>query len=71
MIIVIMSRERFDISFTKNDDKITNILWVGYLGKSGGAAKVDVIFGFYDPSPFLLGLVFNLLDIFHFAVYVL
>ena len=34
-----MSCGGFDISFTKNDDKITNILWVGYLGETSGAAK--------------------------------
>ena len=34
VILVIMSRGRFNISFAKNDDKITSILWVRYLGLS-------------------------------------
>lgn len=30
MILIIMSREGFDISFVKNDNKITGILWFDY-----------------------------------------
>ncbi|XP_062025533.1 beta-xylosidase/alpha-L-arabinofuranosidase 2-like [Rosa rugosa] len=50
VILVIMSGGGFDITFAKNDDKITSILWVGYPGEAGGAAIADVIFGFYNPS---------------------
>ena len=50
VILVIMSGGGFDISFAKNDDKITSILWVGYPGEAGGAAIADVIFGSYNPS---------------------
>ncbi|KAL6329529.1 hypothetical protein AAG906_022078 [Vitis piasezkii] len=50
VILVVMSGGGFDISFAKNDDKITSILWVGYPGEAGGAAIADVIFGFYNPS---------------------
>ncbi|XVE93085.1 hypothetical protein REPUB_Repub01dG0159700 [Reevesia pubescens] len=50
VILVIMSGGGFDISFAKNDDKITSILWVGYPGEAGGAAIADVIFGYYNPS---------------------
>ncbi|KAF4352156.1 hypothetical protein F8388_010522 [Cannabis sativa] len=50
VILVIMSGGGFDISFAKNDDKITSILWVGYPGEAGGAAIADVIFGHYNPS---------------------
>lgn len=30
MILIIMSREGFDISFVENDNKITSILWFDY-----------------------------------------
>ncbi|PQQ17521.1 beta-xylosidase/alpha-L-arabinofuranosidase 2 [Prunus yedoensis var. nudiflora] len=50
VILVIMSGGGFDISFAKNDSKITSILWVGYPGEAGGAAIADVIFGLYNPS---------------------
>ncbi|EOX98858.1 Beta-D-xylosidase 4 [Theobroma cacao] len=50
VILVIMSGGGFDISFAKNNDKITSILWVGYPGEAGGAAIADVIFGYYNPS---------------------
>ncbi|XVF67165.1 hypothetical protein PTKIN_Ptkin10aG0098700 [Pterospermum kingtungense] len=50
VILVIMSGGGFDISFAKNNDKITSILWVGYPGQAGGAAIADVIFGYYNPS---------------------
>ncbi|GMH25462.1 hypothetical protein Nepgr_027305 [Nepenthes gracilis] len=38
LIIVIMSRGRFDISSAKDDDKVSRILWVGYPGEAGEAA---------------------------------
>ncbi|XP_059447451.1 beta-xylosidase/alpha-L-arabinofuranosidase 2-like [Corylus avellana] len=50
VILVIMSGGGMDISFAKNDSKITSILWVGYPGEAGGAAIADVIFGYYNPS---------------------
>ncbi|TXG53852.1 hypothetical protein EZV62_019108 [Acer yangbiense] len=50
VILVIMSGGGFDISFAKNDDKITSILWVGYPGEAGGAAIADIVFGSYNPS---------------------
>ena len=50
VVLVIMSGGGFDISFAKNNDKITSILWVGYPGEAGGAAIADVIFGYYNPS---------------------
>ncbi|KAB2628528.1 beta-xylosidase/alpha-L-arabinofuranosidase 1-like [Pyrus ussuriensis x Pyrus communis] len=50
VILVIMSGGGFDITFAKNDTKITSILWVGYPGEAGGAAVADVVFGQYNPS---------------------
>ena len=32
VVLVIMSYGGMDVSFTKNNDKITIILWVGYQG---------------------------------------
>ncbi|KAK8617542.1 hypothetical protein V6N13_080452 [Hibiscus sabdariffa] len=50
VILVIMSGGGFDVSFAKNNNKISGILWVGYPGEAGGAAIADVIFGYYNPS---------------------
>ncbi|XP_042493015.1 beta-xylosidase/alpha-L-arabinofuranosidase 2-like [Macadamia integrifolia] len=50
VILVIMSGGGMDITFAKNNDNITSILWVGYPGEAGGAAMADVIFGYYNPS---------------------
>lgn len=50
VILVIMSGGGMDITFSKNDDKVTSILWVGYPGEAGGAAIADVIFGYHNPS---------------------
>ncbi|KAL2615478.1 hypothetical protein AAZV13_08G068500 [Glycine max] len=50
VILVIMSGGGMDVSFAKNNNKITSILWVGYPGEAGGAAIADVIFGFHNPS---------------------
>lgn len=50
VVLVIMSGGPFDISFAKDDNKISGILWVGYPGQAGGAAIADVIFGAYNPG---------------------
>ncbi|KAK8970685.1 Beta-D-xylosidase 4 [Platanthera guangdongensis] len=50
VILVIMSGGPFDISFAKNNDKISSILWVGYPGEAGGAAIADVIYGKFNPG---------------------
>ncbi|KAE8660976.1 Beta-D-xylosidase 4 [Hibiscus syriacus] len=50
VILVIMSGGGLDVSFAKNNKKISSILWVGYPGEAGGAAIADVIFGYYNPS---------------------
>ncbi|KAI3852440.1 hypothetical protein MKX03_009403 [Papaver bracteatum] len=50
VILVIMSGGSMDITFAKDDPKISSILWVGFPGEAGGAAIADVIFGFYNPS---------------------
>ncbi|KAL5703808.1 xylan 1,4-beta-xylosidase [Ranunculus cassubicifolius] len=50
VILIIMSGGGFDITFAKNNNKITSILWVGYPGEAGGAAIADVVFGYFNPS---------------------
>ncbi|KAL5992194.1 NAD(P)H-dependent D-xylose reductase (XR) [Asimina triloba] len=50
VILVIMSGGGMDVSFAKNNDRVTSILWVGYPGEAGGAAIADVIFGRFNPS---------------------
>jgi len=50
VVLVIMSGGPFDITFAKNANKISGILWVGYPGQAGGAAIADVIFGKYNPG---------------------
>lgn len=50
VILVIMSGGGMDITFAKDNDKISSIVWVGYPGQAGGAALADLIFGAYNPS---------------------
>ncbi|KAL3635304.1 NAD(P)H-dependent D-xylose reductase (XR) [Castilleja foliolosa] len=50
VILVIMSGGGMDVQFTKDEPKISSILWVGFPGEAGGAAIADVIFGSYNPS---------------------
>lgn len=50
VILVIMSGGGMDVTFAKDDPKITSILWVGFPGEAGGAAIADVVFGSYNPS---------------------
>ncbi|KAK9697157.1 hypothetical protein RND81_08G018800 [Saponaria officinalis] len=50
VILVVMSGGGMDVTFAKNNDKISSILWVGYPGQAGGSALADVIFGAFNPS---------------------
>ncbi|KAL1224531.1 Beta-D-xylosidase 3 [Cardamine amara subsp. amara] len=50
VVLVIMSGGGFDITFAKNNKKITSIMWVGFPGEAGGLAIADVIFGRHNPS---------------------
>ncbi|KDP28242.1 hypothetical protein JCGZ_14013 [Jatropha curcas] len=49
-ILVLMSGGPIDVSFAKNDPKISAILWTGYPGQAGGAAIADVLFGTTNPG---------------------
>lgn len=57
VILVVMSGGGMDVTFAKNNPKITSIMWVGFPGEAGGAAIADVIFGFYNPSKCCLFLI--------------
>ncbi|KAF8115736.1 hypothetical protein N665_0025s0191 [Sinapis alba] len=50
VVLVIMSGGGLDVTFAKNDEKITSIMWVGFPGQAGGLAIADVIFGRHNPS---------------------
>lgn len=50
VIMVIMSGGGVDVSFAKNLDKVSGILWAGYPGQGGGDAIAQVIFGTYNPG---------------------
>ena len=47
---VLMCCGPVDVSFAKNDPKISAILWVGYPGQAGGTAIADVLFGTTNPG---------------------
>ncbi|XP_058084027.1 probable beta-D-xylosidase 5 [Magnolia sinica] len=50
IILVILSAGCVDISFAKNNPKISTIMWAGYPGQEGGRAIADVVFGQHNPS---------------------
>ncbi|KAJ0093203.1 hypothetical protein Patl1_24930 [Pistacia atlantica] len=49
-ILVLMSGGPIDVTFAKNDPRISAILWVGYPGQAGGTAIADVLFGTTNPG---------------------
>lgn len=49
-ILVLMCGGPVDVSFAKNDPRISATLWVGYPGQAGGTAIADVIFGTTNPG---------------------
>ncbi|KAL2643286.1 hypothetical protein R1flu_010873 [Riccia fluitans] len=50
VVLVIMSGGPMDISFAKNDSRISSILWIGYPGQAGGLALAQIIFGWRNPG---------------------
>ena len=50
VVLALMSGGPVDVSFAKNDPKISAILWAGYPGQAGGTAIADVIFGTTNPG---------------------
>lgn len=49
-VLVLMSGGPIDVTFAKNDPRVSAILWVGYPGQAGGAAIADVLFGTTNPG---------------------
>ncbi|KAL3696535.1 hypothetical protein R1sor_010611 [Riccia sorocarpa] len=50
VVLVLMSGGPVDISFAKNDPRISSILWIGYPGEAGGLALGEIIFGERNPG---------------------
>ncbi|GLJ07128.1 hypothetical protein SUGI_0059370 [Cryptomeria japonica] len=50
VILVLMCGGPVDVSFAKEDPRISSILWIGYPGEAGGQALAEVIFGDYNPG---------------------
>lgn len=50
VVVVLLSGGPIDVTFAKNDPKISGILWAGYPGQAGGAAIADVLFGTTNPG---------------------
>lgn len=50
VVLVLMSGGPLDVSFAKNDPRVSAILWVGYPGQAGGTAIADVLFGRTNPG---------------------
>lgn len=50
VVLVLMSGGPLDITFAKNDPRISAIIWAGYPGQSGGTAIADVLFGTTNPG---------------------
>lgn len=50
VVLVLMSGGPIDVTFAKNDPRVSAIIWVGYPGQAGGAAIADVLFGAANPG---------------------
>ncbi|KAF3651110.1 Beta-D-xylosidase 4 [Capsicum annuum] len=50
VVLVLMSGGPIDVTFAKNDPRVSAILWAGYPGQAGGAAIADVLFGTANPG---------------------
>ncbi|TYG50912.1 hypothetical protein ES288_D10G214000v1 [Gossypium darwinii] len=49
-VLVLMSGGPIDVSFAKNDPRVSAIIWAGYPGQAGGTAIADVLFGTTNPG---------------------
>ncbi|KAJ8530943.1 hypothetical protein K7X08_023824 [Anisodus acutangulus] len=50
VVLVLMSGGPIDVTFAKNDPRVSAIIWAGYPGQAGGAAIADVLFGTANPG---------------------
>ncbi|VFQ83454.1 unnamed protein product [Cuscuta campestris] len=49
-VLVLMSGGPIDVSFARDDPRVSAILWAGYPGQAGGAAIADILFGAINPG---------------------
>jgi glycosyl hydrolase family 3 len=54
IVLVLMSGGPVDVSFAKNDPRISAIIWAGYPGQAGGQAIADVLFGTTNPGKHII-----------------
>ncbi|PKU68451.1 probable beta-D-xylosidase 2 [Dendrobium catenatum] len=50
VVLALISGGSLDISFARDDPRVSAIVWAGYPGQSGGQAIADVLFGAYNPG---------------------
>lgn len=50
VVVVLISGGSLDISFARDDPRVSAIVWAGYPGQSGGQAIADVLFGAVNPG---------------------
>ncbi|KAL9671930.1 hypothetical protein QQ045_009503 [Rhodiola kirilowii] len=50
VILVLMSGGPIDVTFAKNNPRISSIIWVGFPGQAGGTAIADILFGTVNPG---------------------
>lgn len=60
VVLVLMSGGPIDVTFAKNDPRVSSIIWAGYPGQAGGAAIADILFGTTNPGMCILILIFSL-----------
>lgn len=50
LVLVLTGGGPLDISFAKDDPRISGILWIGYPGEEGSKALSEIIFGDHNPA---------------------
>ncbi|PKU69030.1 probable beta-D-xylosidase 6 [Dendrobium catenatum] len=50
LILVLMGGGPLDVSFAKEDSRISAIIWIGYPGEVGGQVLAEALFGDFNPG---------------------
>ncbi|VFR03125.1 unnamed protein product [Cuscuta campestris] len=50
LVLVLTGGGPLDISFAKDDPRISGVLWIGYPGEEGSKALSEIIFGDHNPG---------------------
>eukprot|EP00897_Mesotaenium_endlicherianum_P009556 jgi/Mesen1/8629/ME000050S08038 len=50
LVLVLLCGGPVDVSFARDDARVSAIVWAGYPGQAGGQAIADVIFGAFNPA---------------------